>query len=169
MTTETPRHPDIDGLTGLVGRLDPADADLVAAAVDYIGWLTEQSELMESEHEADQVLIGRWEKLLADTTAERDALAAKIEQVRALHHDVHVTIGPDDLVGGYVCAVCGMPTESEPCDTVRILDADEPATNAAAQDAEPAPDDAGVIDLVAALKASVAAAKRRRDQGEVPS
>ena len=54
--------------------------------------------------------------------AERDALAAAVGRVRALHVEEHVYIGPSDPIGGFICRACGEPVESEPCPTVRALD-----------------------------------------------
>ena len=54
--------------------------------------------------------------------AERDAMAAKVERVRALHVEEHVYIDRNDPFGGYVCRACGESVESEPCLTIRALD-----------------------------------------------
>ena len=80
------------------------DALLIAAAV------TALPALLDAAEELDAV------------TAERDALAAAVERVRALHVEEHVYIGPSDPIGGFICRACGEPVESEPCPTIRVLD-----------------------------------------------
>lgn len=87
-----------DVLAEVSGFNASADADLIAHAPTDI-----------------EDLLAEVERL----TAEHDALAETVERVRGLHERRWVLIGG---VGGFVCATCEVPVESEPCPTVRALD-----------------------------------------------
>lgn len=51
------------------------------------------------------------------------AFVAQIEKVRALHVNKWVVIR--EGMGGFICAECLEPVESEPCATIRALDGPE--------------------------------------------
>lgn len=108
-----------------------ADAEFIAAAREAVPALL--AALAEAEAEVERLQGAVWASeeidrragLLAPTEAERDRYRRQVEAVRALHVDRHVYTSDADPIGGYVCAECGAPTESEPCATVRALDGAE--------------------------------------------
>lgn len=57
---------------------------------------------------------------LAHAVVRADRAEAAVERVRLLHKDEWI-VTPDGM-GGYVCAACGVPVESEPCDTIMAID-----------------------------------------------
>ena len=122
---------------------DPADATFIAAARTDVPELVAEVERLqarvgpcdggcnyETGPEETCSLHGRpvaevWQ-IVNDVAAERDArinaLAQHVEKVRALHVNEWVIHAG---VGGFICAECREPVESEPCATIRALDGPE--------------------------------------------
>ncbi len=97
--------------------LSPNDARYVAAAdpQTVLGLLDEIDRLRERQESADLVNEGIRQKNRAiEAERERDALRAKVERVRAIHHPVPTTYGDRE------CGECGYGADW-PCPTINAL------------------------------------------------